>query len=393
MKLKKTLTVTLACVMLLAIACPINASAAPVIKLYIDGVLKTPAAAPYVESGTTFVPVRFITENLGAEVSWDGPKQQAIVESAGAKIVFTIGSRTYTVNGASKTLTAAPKLVRSGGATSTMIPIRAIAEGMGATVDYDGSAYAAYVNYFSTMTGTLKITGSTTLQPIAQAAADQLNALNGNKVSVSVAGGGSGTGINDCIAGTNNLGMSSRELTADEASKISGFDVARDGIAIIVHPSNKVTNLTAQQAADIFLGKIKNWNEVGGDDAPILVHTRETGSGTRATLEEMLLEKESVVGTATPFASSTLIKQAVAKEKNAVGFDSIGFVDSTVKAVSLDGTTATAASVKSGTYIMGRSLLIVCKERPAGNAAKFIDYLRTEDCQKNIVEKEGYIAK
>jgi len=396
MKLRKILALTLTCVMLFAIALPISASAAPVIKLYIDGVLKTPAVAPYVEKGTTFVPVRFVTENLGADVSWDGNTQRATVKSAGATIVFTIGSTSYTVNGASRTLTAAPKLVRSGSTTSTMVPIRAIAEGMGATVDYDAKEYAAKVNYFSTMTGTLKITGSTTVQPIVQAAADKLTALNNSRISISVAGGGSGTGINDCIAGTNNLGMSSRDLTTDELSKITPFGVAQDGIAVIVHPSNGVSNLTKAQAADIFLGKIKNWNEVGGANAPILVYTRETGSGTRATLEEMLLNKESVVGTATPFASSALIKQAVARERNAIGYDSIGFVDSTVKAVSLDGTAATAASVNSGKYIMGRDLWMVFKStngRATGNSAKFIDYLRTEDVQKNIVEKEGYIAR
>ena len=393
MKLKRILNVILACTIIFAIALPAGASAANPIKLYIDGVLKTPTVDPIVEGGATFVPVRFVTENLGADVSWDSAKRQATVKSAAANIVFTIGSKSYTVNGVSKTLTAAPILFTSGSTSYTMVPIRAIAEGMGADVNYDSKTYAAYVNYFSTMTGTLKITGSTTLQPIAQAAADKLNTLNSKKISISVAGGGSGTGINDCIAGTNNLGMSSRELTADEASKINDFDVARDGIAVIVHPSNKVTNLTKQQAADIFLGKIKNWNEVGGDSAPILVYTRETGSGTRATLEEMLLSKESVVSIATPFTSSTLIKQAVAREKNSIGFDSIGFVDRTVKAVSLNGTAPTAASVKSGNYIMGRDLYIVCKGRPTGNAAKFIDYLRTEDCQKNIVVKEGYIER
>jgi phosphate transport system substrate-binding protein len=393
MKKKKILALTLIGVMFLVFALSSATFAAPAIKLYIDGVLKTPTAAPYVENGATFLPLRFVSVNLGADVSWNDAKQQIVVKSAGAEVIFTIGARSYTVNGAVKTLTAAPKLVKNGATSTTMVPIRAIAEGMGATVEYDEKTSTANVNYFSTMRGTLKITGSTTLQPIAQTAADKLESLKNNKVSISVAGGGSGTGIKDCIAGTNNIGMSSRELTADEASKIDAYDVARDGIAIIVHPSNKVNNLTTQQAADIFLGNIKNWSEVGGDNAPILVYTRETGSGTRATLEEMLLEKESVVASATPFTSSSLIKQATAKEKNSIGFDSIGFVDSTVKALSLNGTAATATSVKSGNYIMGRDLLIVCNGRPSGNAAKFIDYLRTEDCQKNIVEKEGYIAR
>jgi len=119
--------------------------------------------------------------------------------------------------------------------------------------------------------------------------------------------------------------------------------------------------------------------------------TRETGSGTRATLEEMLLNKESVVGRATPFTSSELIKQAVAKDKNAIGFDSIGFIDETVKAVSLDGIAASSETVISNTYAMGRHLYCVTKGRATGTSAMFIDYLKSLDCQKNIVVPEGYV--
>jgi phosphate transport system substrate-binding protein len=338
-------------------------------------------------SGTTLVPLRFISENLGAEVSWDQASKKATIKSAGYTVVFTIGSKSYTVNGQSKTLLAEPQNV--GG--STMVPLRAFAESIGAEVSYSSATHTASVDYFTTMSGSLKLTGSTTLQPIAQAAADKLAAMNSG-LSISVAGGGSGTGVNDTIAGTNNLGMSSRELTAEESAQIIPFAVANDGIAIITHPSNSVKSLTKAQAADIFLGKIKNWKDVGGANAPILVQTRETGSGTRSTLEEMLLNKESVVATATPHNSSQLIKQAVAKDANAIGFDSIGFVDSSVSAVSLEGVAASASSVKSGSYAMGRSLFILSKSAPTGNAAKFIDYLRTADCQKNIVEKEGYIS-
>ena len=363
------------------------ASHAADISLRIDGVTVKPSVSPVVESGTTLVPLRFISENLGAEVGWDQAAGKATVKSAGYTVVFTIGSKNYTVNGQSKTLLAAPRISEG----STMIPIRAFAESIGAEVSYNSATNTADIDYFTTMTGSLKLTGSTTLQPIAQAAADKLAAMNGG-LSISVAGGGSGTGINDTIAGTNNLGMSSRELTAEELAQITPFAVASDGIAIITNPANDVKSLTKAQAAAIFLGEIKNWQDVGGANAPILVQTRETGSGTRSTLEEMLLEKESVVAAATPHSSSQLIKQAVAENANAIGFDSVGFVDDTVNALSLDGVTASASSVKSGSYAMGRSLFVLSKSAPTGNAAKFIDYLRTADCQKNIVEKEGYIS-
>ncbi len=170
-----------------------------------------------------------------------------------------------------------------------------------------------------------------------------------------------------------------------------GCVIANDGIAIIVHPNNPVKNLTKEQAAKIFLGEIKNWNEVGGNNAPILVQTRETGSGTLATLEEMLLEKKQVVSTATPHTSSALVKQAVAKSANAIGFDSIGFVDNTVKAISLNGTAPTADNVKNGSYVMSRNLLVFTKNKPTGASAMLIDYLRSSFCQENIVKNEGYV--
>ncbi|MPN19081.1 Phosphate-binding protein PstS 1 [bioreactor metagenome] len=168
--------------------------------------------------------------------------------------------------------------------------------------------------------------------------------------------------------------------------------MANDGIALIANTQNSVKNVTKEQAEKIFLGEITNWKDVGGSDAPILVQTRETGSGTLATLEEMLLEKKKVVSTATPHASSALIKQAVAASANTVGFDSIGYVDSSVKVISINNITPTAETVKSGSYLLGRSLYVFTKGTPTGDFAKFIDYLKSEDCQKNIVVQEGYIS-
>ena len=361
------------------------ASAATTIKLVIDGKTIVPTVAPYVENGTTLVPLRVISETLGASVSWNGVQRQATIQTAAYKVVFTIDSPNYTVNGDSKTL-ANPARGING---STMVPIRAFAEAIGAVVDYkDGTAI---VNYFTNMKGTLKISGSTTVQPIAQKAADKLMGMNSG-LSITVSGGGSGAGIKDVGAGTVNIGNSSRELTeAELGTGLIPYAIANDGIALIVNPSNPVKNLTKQQAADIFLGKITNWKDVGGDNSPIIVTTRETGSGTRATLEEMLLSKTSVISTASPYASSALIKQAVAGNKYAIGYDSIGYVDSTVNVVALDGVVATATTVINKTYGLSRELYCVSKGNAAGLSAIFIDYLRSDDAQKNIVASEGYI--
>ena len=363
------------------------AYASTAITLKIDGNVITPSVDPVVKDGRTLVPLRVISEALGAQVGWSDAKREATIDMAANQVVFTIDSKTYTVNGSPRTLDVPAEII-SG---STMVPLRALAESIGAAINYDEGTNTVTVDYFTTMTGSVIVTGSTTAQPILQAAADKLNAMN-RGLTISVAGGGSGAGIKDTIEGTNNLGMSSRSLTDDEKAQLNEFTIANDGIALIVNPSNPVRNLSAEDAQKIFLGEINNWKDVGGNDAPILVQTRETGSGTLATLEEMLLEKESVVSTATPHASAALIKQAVAREANAIGFDSIGFVDSTVKSLSLNNIAATSETVKRGSYLMGRGLIVVIKSAPSGNTAKLIDYLRTADCQSNIVVKEGYIS-
>lgn len=362
------------------------AFAASPIKIVIDGRTISTDAAPVVQNGTTLVPVRVITENLGADVTWNQSKQQATVLTAGYKVVFTINSKGYTVNGALKTLTNPAKIING----KTMIPIRALAESIGAVVNYNSAANSVTVNYFTGITGSIKVSGSTTVQPIMQAAVDKLVAQN-KGLSITVAGGGSGAGIKDTINGANNVGMSSRALTSDESSQLHPLVIADDGIAIIVNPKNPVKNLTKEQAKQIFLGEIKNWKDVGGDNAPILVQTRETGSGTLATLEEMLLSKAKVVSTATPYTSSALLKQAVAKNENAVGFDSVGYVDSTVKALTLNSTICSPHNIKNGAYPMSRQLYVFTKGRPTGVSAKLIDYLRSTAIQNEIVSKEGYV--
>lgn len=384
---KRAAGLLLAAVLVLGMA-PAALAATPAITIKIDGQTVSSDADPIVISGTTFVPVRVVTEYLGADVSWNQSKQQATVKTAAYTVVFTIGSASYTVNGASKTLPVAATADYEH--QRTLIPLRALAESIGAEVEYDANSMTAIVNYFTKMSGSIKVSGSTTVQPIAQAAADKLLTMNSG-LSIAVAGGGSGTGIKETTSGANNIGMSSRDLTADEAAPLTPFVIANDGIALIVNNANSIKNLTREQAEKIFLGEITNWKDVGGADAPILVQTRETGSGTLATLDELLLEKKGVVSTATPYGSTELLKQAVAAEKNAIGFISAGYKDATIKVVTLDNVNPTEETISGGTYGLSRSLYVFTKGAPAGVNAVFIDYLRSEACQTSIIEKEGYV--
>lgn len=384
---KRAAGLFLAAVLVLGMA-PAALAATSDYTIKIDGQTVQSETPPMFVNGTTFVPVRVITEYLGADVSWNQTKQQATVKTAAYTVVFTVGSASYTVNGAAKTLATA--VTADYVHQKTMIPLRGLAESIGAEVAYDANSKTVTVNYFTKMTGSIKISGSTTIQPIAQAAANNLLALNSG-LSIAVAGGGSGAGIKETTSGANNIGMSSRDLTADEAAPLSPFVIANDGIALIVNNANSVKNLTREQAEKIFLGEITNWKDVGGADAPILVQTRETGSGTLGTLDELLLEKKGVVATATPYTSTELLKQAVAAEKNAIGFISAGYADSTIKVLTLDNIKPTEETVTSGTYGLGRALYVFTKGAPAGVNAMFIDYLRSEVCQTSIIEKEGYV--
>ncbi|MGB4437759.1 MAG: stalk domain-containing protein, partial [Sedimentibacter sp.] len=194
-----------------ALSSVFSASAAT-INLKIDGKTVASDVAPFLdETGTTLVPLRVISETLGADVSWNQSSKKATVKTAAYTAVFTIDSKTFTVNGETKTLIGSAKLINE----RTMVPIRAFSEAIGAKVNYDAAANTASVDYFTTITGTIKISGSTTVQPIAQKAADKLIAAN-KGLSITVAGGGSGAGIKDATGGTVNVGMSSRDLTADE---------------------------------------------------------------------------------------------------------------------------------------------------------------------------------
>ena len=387
--MKKKLVAIILALVLMTAALPVGAAfaASGDITLIIDGNRQSPSVPPRVVNGVTLVPLRIISETLGADVGWNSANRTATITTAAYTVVFTINSKDFTVNGARKTLDEAPQIVDG----STLVPIRAFAESIGATVNYNASSRTATIDYFTKMSGTLTISGSTTAQPIAQAAADKLIGMN-TGLSITVSGGGSGTGINDARSGSVHIGMSSRELTDTEMRTLNTYEIAKDAIALIVHPSNPVRNLTKDQARDIFTGAITNWNQVGGNNAPIILMTRETGSGTLSTLNDLLLGSgNSVADRATPHASSALMLQAVARDANSIGFDSIGFVDGSVKALQLNGTTPSAGSVNNGTYGMSRALYVCTRGRATGMTAIFIDYLRSLECQRSIVSREGYV--
>jgi len=237
------------------------------------------------------------------------------------------------------------------------------------------------------LSGSIQIAGSTSVQPLSEELAKAFMAKHPD-VKINVSGGGSGAGIKGVTEGTVDIGASSRELKPEEKGKVKEFVIAKDGIAVIVNPKNPVDNLTMDQIRDIYAGKITNWKEVGGKDAPITVVTREEGSGTRGAFTEIVMGKEKITDKAVVQNSTGAVRTAVASNENAIGYISLGALSPEVKALKVvDGVEATKDNVLKGTYKLSRPFLYLTKEEPKEVVKAYIDFVLSPEGQK-IVEKE-----
>ena len=232
------------------------------------------------------------------------------------------------------------------------------------------------------------IAGSTSVQPFAEVLAQDYMASHPG-VTIDVQGGGSAAGIMATQSGTTDIGMSSRNLQGNETSLWS-IEIARDGLAIIINPKNPIVNLTLQQVADIYDGKITNWSELGGKKSDIDVFTREDGSGTRSSFESLVMGKNQIMARAMVENSNGAIRQLVADDAAAIGFISLGLVDNTVKAVELDDIVPSREHVVDGTYNLSRPFLFLTLKEPTGLVKDFIDFTMSAEGQK-ILYDQGLI--
>ncbi|NTW92022.1 MAG: phosphate ABC transporter substrate-binding protein [Methanoregulaceae archaeon] len=243
---------------------------------------------------------------------------------------------------------------------------------------------------------TLKVTGSTTVLPIAQAAADAY--MDDHPMTdIQVAGGGSSVGVQSVGEGTADIGMSSRELKAEEKTRYPDLQstvVASDGIAIIVNKANTVSGLTLVQLRGIYNGTITNWKAVGGPDQVIVVVGRDSASGTREFFWESVMKKENFTATQLEKNSNGAIRQTIVQTPGAIGYVGLGYIDAEVRAVPImvNGTPvdATVATVLSGKYPISRPLLMITQGPPSGVARSYLDFILSPAGQK-IVTGEGFV--
>jgi phosphate transport system substrate-binding protein len=237
----------------------------------------------------------------------------------------------------------------------------------------------------------LSVTGSTTILPIAEVAADEFMVAHpGTRVLVS--GVGSSAGIESVSNGTCDIGTSSRELAPTELSLgLVDTKIARDAIAVIVNPSNPVTSLTTSQVADIFTGKTTNWDEVGGPDLAIGLVNRDEASGTRDAFSKLVLKGADFDPTAAVLPGTGQVRSVVAQAPSAVGYISLGFVDKTVKALIIDGVTPSEQTVKNGDYPISRVLHFFTKGQPTGLAKSYIGFVLSAKFQDDVVRDAGFL--
>lgn len=242
---------------------------------------------------------------------------------------------------------------------------------------------------------TISISGSTSVGPLMGKIAEVYEENNSN-ISIEINEVGSSAGIKDAINGVSEIGMSSRELKEEEAREVEETIIAYDGIAIITNKENPIKNITIDEIKEIYTGKITNWNQIeGGKDAPIVVVSREDGSGTRDAFQEIIgYNSEELVEDALITNGTGSIKQTVIGNKNAIGFVSFEYLDDKVNIVSVENFEPNAEAVQSGNYKISRPFIVVNKEdRLSEEGQKFIEFILSEEGQQIVADNKAIPVK
>ena len=247
------------------------------------------------------------------------------------------------------------------------------------------------LSLFEGLTGNLDIAGGTAHIPVMKKAAQAIM-TQWPDIHITVAGGGSGVGARKVGEGLVQIGNTGRPLSEDEISQFGlvSHAFAVDGVCAVVHPDNPVHELTVDQLKQVFAGELSNWQELGGKDESIHLYTRDEASGTRKVFWKKALNKGTIAATANVVSSNGSMKTAVSQDSAALGYVSVGHLDDSVKAPSLDGVAVTQKNSANGTYPVTRKLYMNTKGQPEKLTAAFIKFVQGP-AGDSIISAAGYI--
>lgn len=245
--------------------------------------------------------------------------------------------------------------------------------------------------------GEVVINGSTTVLPIMQKVTEAF-AKDNPDISVTLSGGGSGNGIKALVDKLTDVAMSSRDIKSSEAELAANrgvtpnrIAVAVDAIVPVVNTANPVKDLTLAQLKAVYEGKIRNWKDVGGKNAPIVVVSRDSSSGTFETWEELVMKKARVTPRALLQTSNGTVVQTISKNQNAIGYIGLGYLDKNTKALTVEGKTVSADAAKKREWPLSRELYLFTNGAPQKDVKRVVDYVLSPAKGQKFVKATGFV--